>query len=116
MRRSTSVAIAALAAGCAAKQMGSLVAQGDRHVLRPRGAGAPASSPDRPPILLLALDGVGRDLLYAELRAGKLPNFARLLGGAGSDFAHAHFNDHLLSTLPSTTMAAWMTAMTGVGP
>lgn len=116
MRRSTSVAIAVLAVGCAAKQTGSLVAQGDHHVLRPRGADTSASSPDRPPILLLALDGVGRDLLYAELRAGKLPNFARLLGGAGGDFAHAHFNDHLLSTLPSTTMAAWMTAMTGVGP
>jgi hypothetical protein len=116
MRRSASVALAVLAAGCAAKQMGTLVAQGDDHVLRPRNADAPASSPDRPSLLLLALDGVGRDLLYAELRAGKLPNFARLLGGAGGDFAHAHFNDHLLSTLPSTTMAAWMTAMTGVAP
>jgi hypothetical protein len=116
MRRSTHVAIAVLAVSCAAKQMGNLVAQGDRHELRPRGAGAPQSSPDRSPILFLALDGVGRDLLYAELRAGKLPNFAHLLGGAGGDFAHAHFNDHLLSTLPSTTMAAWMTAMTGVGP
>jgi len=116
MRRSTSVAIAVLAAGCAAKQMGSLVVQGDHHVLRPRAGDAPASSPGRPPILLVALDGVGRDLLYAELRSGKLPSFARLLGGAGGDFAHAHFSDHLLSTLPSTTMAAWMTAMTGVGP
>ncbi|MCX5741089.1 MAG: alkaline phosphatase family protein [Proteobacteria bacterium] len=108
--------LAVLLAGCAAKQVGSLVAQGDRHDLRSRGRDAAASSPARPPILFLALDGVGRDLLYAELRAGKLPGFARLLGGAGGGFAHAHFNDHLLSTLPSTTMAAWMTAVTGVAP
>lgn len=66
MRRSTSVAIAVLAAGCPAKQMGSLVAQGEHHVLRPRGADAPASSPGRPAILLPALDGIGRDLLYEE--------------------------------------------------
>jgi len=116
MLRSTGVALALLAGGCAAGQVGSLVVQGDHHVLRPRGADAPASSPAHPPILLLALDGVNRDLLYTELRSGKLPNLARLVGGAGGDFAHAHFNEHLLSTLPSTTMAAWMTAMTGVGP
>ncbi len=106
--------LAVLLAGCAAHQLAKLEKQGDHHVLRQRPVDAPESSPDHPPILLLALDGVGRDLLYGELRGGKLPNLARLLGGA--DFGHAHFSDHLLSTLPSTTMAAWTTAMTGVAP
>ena len=114
MRRSTTVGLALLLGACAAKQMGTLVAKGDHHTLRPRAAGAPASSPDRPPILYLALDGVGRDILYSELRAGKLPNFARLLGGA--NLAHAHLDEHLLSTLPSTTMAAWVTTMSGMTP
>ena len=114
MRRITSIALGVLVAGCAARQMGKLAVQGDNHVLRPRSAGAPASSPDRPPILLLALDGVGRDILYGELRGGKLPNFAHLLGG--TDLTHAHLDEHLLSTLPSSTMAAWVTTMSGVPP
>ncbi len=117
------VALAALApvgSGCTAPKVAELVAHGDQRQLRERAAGTPASSPDKPPILYLAFDGVGRDLLYDMLRKGKLPHLATLLGGAagstGSAFPHAHFEEHLLSTLPSSTMAAWATTMTGVGP
>jgi predicted AlkP superfamily pyrophosphatase or phosphodiesterase len=46
--------------------------------------------------------------------AGELPNLTALLGG--DDLAHAYFDDTLLSTMPSTTMAAWTSAFTGVGP
>ncbi|MEA2747337.1 MAG: hypothetical protein QOI41_1480, partial [Myxococcales bacterium] len=88
--------------------------------LRERAAGTPPSSPDKPPILYLAFDGVNRDLLYDMLRKGKLPHLASLLGGTagptGSQFPHAHFDEQLLSTLPSSTMAAWATTMSGVGP
>jgi hypothetical protein len=110
------IAFGAAGAGCAPSKVVSLVAQGDVHHLRPRAAGEPEHSPDKPPILFLAIDGVGRELLYDMLRKGQLPNLAGLLGGAAGGFAHAHLDDHLLSTLPSSTMAAWATTMTGVGP
>jgi hypothetical protein len=64
--------------------------------------------------MIVALDGVSRPLLYDMLRAGELPNLAQLVGG--DHFAHAHFDETFLSTLPSTTMAAWVSALTGVGP
>jgi hypothetical protein len=117
---STLSTLAAVSAGCAAPKVAELVVHGDQRQLRERAAGTPPSSPDKPPILYLAFDGVGRDLLYDMLRKGKLPHLATLLGGATgpteSTFAHAHFDDHLLSTLPSSTMAAWATTMTGTGP
>jgi hypothetical protein len=91
-----------------------LVIQGDHRDLRDGAARTRASSPEAPPILVLALDGVSRPLLYDMLRAGKLPNLARLLGG--DHFKHAHFDDRFLSTMPSTTMAAWASMFTGVGP
>ncbi|MEO8552493.1 MAG: alkaline phosphatase family protein [Kofleriaceae bacterium] len=82
--------------------------------LRTRPEGARPSSPDAPPLLVLALDGVGRDLLYDMLRKGELPSFEALLGG--DHLGHAYLDEHMLSTMPSTTMAAWVTAMTGVTP
>lgn len=96
--------------------MAKLALHADERTLRERSKGTPESSPDNPPILYIALDGVGRDILYGLLRAGKLPNFAALLGAEGGKFPHAHFEERMVSTLPSSTMAAWMTTMTGVGP
>ncbi len=89
---------------------------GDHIELNKRGETDPIHSPKKPPILYLALDGVGRDTLYPLLREGKMPNLARLLSGDGTKFRHAHFSEKMLSTLPSSTMAAWMTTMTGVAP
>jgi hypothetical protein len=112
--------LSTLVSACATPKVAKLVAHGDQRQLRERAAGSPPSSPDKPPILYLAFDGVGRELLYDMLRKGKLPNLTTLLGGtsgpSGSAFPHAHFDEHLLSTLPSSTMAAWATTMTGVGP
>ena len=107
-------AIALLVIAACASKAGDLVANGDEHPLRMRDSRARASSPDAPPILIFALDGISREILYDMLRAGELPNFAELLGGA--DLAHAHLDDAFVSTMPSTTMAAWVSAMTGVGP
>ena len=86
--------------------------------LRERPEGMPLNSPNHPAILLLAFDGVDRSLIYDMLRKGELPRLAELLGGAGAhgSFPHAHLDDTLLSTMPSSTLAAWTTAMTGVTP
>ncbi len=115
MRLSSTVvlALAAAAASCRTGQLaGKLVVKGDVISMHERPAGAAPSSPGSPQIMVLALDGVGRDLLYAMLRAGELPNLAALLGGP--DFAHADLDDRLLSNLPSTTMPAWVSTFTGV--
>ncbi len=72
------------------------------------------TDPNLPNILVLAMDGLDRDLLYDMLRGGELPELAGLLGGAQNDFAHAHFEDRLISTLPSSTGVGWATMMTGV--
>lgn len=99
-------------------QTGKIILNGDSRTLRERPQGAPTSSRERPPLLFVALDGVDRELLYDLLKKGELPHFAELLGGRSADgkFAHAHFDETLLSTLPSSTMAAWPTVTTGVTP
>jgi predicted AlkP superfamily pyrophosphatase or phosphodiesterase len=102
-------------AGCALKGA-KLLAGGDSRLLRERPASAPPNAPDRPGILLIALDGVDRALLYDMLQGGEMPAFARLLRADGGSFPHAYFDGSFLSTLPSSTMVAWVTALTGVPP
>jgi hypothetical protein len=104
------------ASGCAAYHATKLIVGGDSRELRERPEGTPPNAPERPGILLLALDGVDRALLYELLRAGRMPGLATLLGGAGGAFPHAHFDDTFQATLPSSTMVAWATTMTGVAP
>jgi hypothetical protein len=108
--------LASFAVTCLAKEV-TLVAGGLSHELRKRPEGVPPNSPDHPPILVLAFDGVGRDILYESLRKGEMPALANLIGGGESgQFPHAYLDGTLTSTLPSTTMAAWVTMFTGVGP
>jgi predicted AlkP superfamily pyrophosphatase or phosphodiesterase len=114
----TAFALAAAFAttGCLAQEA-KLLFGGDSRELRKRPEGTARSSPDHAPILVIALDGVDRDLLYDALRNGEMPALADLLGGGqGRAFPHAYFDESLISTLPSTTMAGWVTAFTGVGP
>ena len=59
---------------------------------------------------------VDRSLLYDMLKRGELPELAKLLAGGKGEFAHAHFDETLISTLPSSTATAWVTAFTGVPP
>ncbi len=110
------VAATLATAGCAATKVTKLVFGGNSRELRVRAEGVAPSSPTHPPILVLAFDGVDRALLYDEIRKGQTPELAKLLGGAEGKFSHAYFDDAMLSTLPSSTMAAWVTAFTGVGP
>lgn len=92
-----------------------LMADGDARDLR---AGPQGETPHgAPTLLIVALDGVGRDLLYGMLTRGELPELAQLVGGAGEHgFAHAHLDDSVLSVLPSSTLAAWSSVFTGVAP
>src|ERR1041385_5809917 len=87
--------------------VGEIVVNGEQIDLRKRGAGMRPNAPETPPLLVIALDGVSRALLYDTGRHKKLPNLASLLGGHRLE--HAYFDDTLLSTLPSSTMAAWVT-------
>jgi hypothetical protein len=95
-------------------KLAELLATGDQKPL-PAAEAAPAREHD-PALLLIALDGIDRALLYAMLRSGELPGFSGLLGAQGREWPHAHFDDTLLSTLPSSTLAAWATVFTGEPP
>jgi len=111
--------VCAASAGCAAWRVASratlFALQGRAVELRPRDPGAAA--PDgRPGLLLLALDGVDRALLYALLEAGELPELGALLGAAPGAPPRAHLDRTVLATLPSSTAIAWATIATGVPP
>src|SRR5690606_32160387 len=101
----------------AAKEVVGLTVVGSTRDLRSRADSAPPRSPDHPALLILALDGVDRALLYQLLRAGELPKLAELLGvHETGTFPNAFFDSTRLSTLPSITMAAWATVFTGATP
>lgn len=110
-----------LLSGCAVWEGIRIIATGDNIDLSERADDieqmeAQPEIDDYPDILLIALDGVDRDLLYDMLAAGELPEMAALLGGADGDFPNAHFDQRLLSTIPSSTSIAWATMITGVQP
>lgn len=89
---------------------------GEQVELRETDADERPAPADRPKLLVLAIDGIDRHLLYRLLENGELPEMAKLLGGDGQSFPHAYFHDGLLSTLPSSTAVSWATIMTGVEP
>ena len=105
-----------LAACATTVKTAQLVFTDTERTIRPRDKHAPPSSPGHPPILFLALDGVNRALIYDMLKSGELPKLTDLLSGEGNKFPHAYFDDNLLSTMPSSTMAAWTTVITGLPP
>lgn len=98
------------------KEVAELAVAGEERDLpapdRPRTAATEA----RPDLLVIAIDGLDRDLLYRMLRAGELPGLARLLGGRQGGFPHAHFDDRVLTTFPSNTFTAWAALFTGRPP
>lgn len=101
---------AAQSAGATGAQSVKLITNGDERELRKRPEGSPARSPEKPEILLITLDGVDRKTLYALIENGEMPSLARLLG------KNVHLEPRVLSTLPSTTMPAWATSMSGLTP
>src|SRR5262245_52926935 len=94
------------ATGCSTHltyQISRLVFAGDSRTLRERPEGSAPNSPNRPALLILALDGIDRVLLYDMLRAGELPALATLLSAEGTEFPHAYFDESRIATLPSST-------------
>lgn len=92
-----------------------LLATGDDKDLRD-AEGAPARAGESS-VLVIALDGVDRELLYPMLRRGELPHLADLLGGLGQGaLPHAYLDDTALAPLPTTTMTSWATIFTGEVP
>jgi len=90
---------------------------GEQVELRETDADERPDAADAPQLLIVAIDGIDRHLLYDMLRAGELPEMARLLGDDGADeFAHAYFQDSLVSVLPSSTAVSWATTVTGKNP
>ena len=103
--------------GCAATvKTAQLLLTDTERTIRKRPEGAAQSSPGHPAILFLAFDGVNRDLLYDMLKKGELPKLTDLLAGEGEKFPHAYFDQTLVSTMPSSTMAAWTSVITGTPP
>ncbi len=98
------------------KEVAELAVEGESRELRDQRPPRTAATERRPELLILGIDGIDRDLLYRMLRAGELPNLARLLGRRGGGFPHAHFDDRLLTTLPSNTFTAWAALFTGRPP
>lgn len=68
--------------------------------------------------LIIALDGVGDGALRSALADGALPTIDELLGdgASGDERAHGYLAPNVVTTLPSTTMAAWATLFTGEPP
>lgn len=114
-------AIAAFAAAAVlvrSPEVAELVVDGEVRELRQDAAHAPPPSPgDGAGLLVIAIDGVGRDVLYEALRAGDLPELAALLGGRqGRDFPHALLHPDLLAVLPSSTIPGWASIFSGAPP
>jgi predicted AlkP superfamily phosphohydrolase/phosphomutase len=78
----------------------------------PHPAGGPAPARDFPPlaerVLIIGLDGATFDILKPMMKAGRMPNLARVVESGCSGV--------LYSTRPPITPAAWTTFMTGKGP
>ena len=110
----------ALLAACSlasqSKEVAELAIEGQSRDLGEKEARRTAATERRPDLLVIGIDGVDRDLLYRMLRAGELPGLARLLGGRGASFPHVHFDDRVLTTLPSNTFTAWAALFTGRPP
>lgn len=108
--------LALTALGCAVPlgEAAELAAQGGEEQLRPQMR--PVRGGER--VLVIALDGVGDGALRAALAAGRLPALSERLGPETGEHTHAHgyAAPHVLTTLPSTTMAAWATVVTGAPP
>jgi hypothetical protein len=106
-----------LASACSATmKTAELLVTDTERTIRERAPGEAQSSPHRAPILVIAFDGVNRGLLYEMLERGELPKLTDLLSGEGKSFPHAYFDSSLVSTMPSSTMAAWTSVFTGAPP
>jgi predicted AlkP superfamily pyrophosphatase or phosphodiesterase len=116
------VAVGVLAAaGCSflsqGKEVATLAVSGESRDLRDGKTPRSALTERRSRLLVIAIDGVERALLYDMLRTGELPGLSALVGGTGGGgFPHAAFAEDVLAVLPSSTIPGWASLFTGVPP
>ena len=70
-------------------------------------------------VLVFALDGVGHDNFLEAVRSGRMPRTADLMGDETDEegtFDRAYSAADVLSVLPSSTTAAWISTFTGEPP
>ncbi|MES1924939.1 alkaline phosphatase family protein [Salinisphaera sp. T31B1] len=108
--------VTVLLAGCAWQAAQFWVA-GDQVALRETDADERPAPRKAPQLLIVAIDGIDRHLLYDMLEAAELPEMAALLGGTqDGELAHAYLQDSMVSVLPSSTGVSWATMITGRNP
>jgi predicted AlkP superfamily pyrophosphatase or phosphodiesterase len=103
------------AVGCSSNtEIAKLVALGHERELRESNDPAPPQAGDRPSLLIVAIDGMSRDVLYDLLENGRLPGLESLLGGRTNGWlAHAYLDRSVLAPFPSVTLAGWASIFTG---
>src|SRR5260370_2073765 len=72
-----------------------------------------------PYVLVFAFDGAGYHQLMQAIESGNAPNLHAMLGKKVDDagvYTHAYSPPNALSSLPSTTVAAWSSIFTGATP
>jgi hypothetical protein len=119
LRRLAALALLLALPGCriahtSTGEIAELFAMGHERVLREPMHEARGSRR----VLIFALDGVNRDVLYGMIRGGRMPIVAGLLGAERGEglYDHAYAAPDLLSILPSTTIPAWTSVFTGEPP
>ena len=120
MRLLLAFCLASVYAGCTLirpgtlDEVGELLAEGGEVVLR--DSLRPARG--EPRVLVVALDGVGADVMRDALEAGDLPALSALLGPASgeSHWEHGYAAEDVVSVFPSETAAGWTAVFTGRPP
>lgn len=107
----------ACAACGAAGKVAVLATRGRSHELRDDDEARARPPSGKPALLIVALDGMKRAVLYDLLRSGRLPGLTALLGGGtGGALPHAHLSNAMIAGLPSITIVGWAAIFSGLPP
>jgi predicted AlkP superfamily pyrophosphatase or phosphodiesterase len=107
----------AVACGSGSKAAKLAVSGDVRELRETRGEEAQTADPSRPQILIIAIDGMKRDVLYDLLEQGALPGLEKLLGGrVDGKLAHAYLDRSTIAPLPSVTLVGWGSIFSGEPP
>ena len=101
--------------GCGpSDEVAKLAKIGNVRELRTRDDDAKTKAARRPSLLILAVDGMKRRILYDLLEKGEVPGLEALLGGrANGHLEHAYLDESMLAPFPSVTLVGWASIFTG---